>query len=313
MVRRAGSDREISRLLIRVDTLLAASPDLAKALHGIERAARSDAPILILGEPGTGRSTLARAIHAAGPRQGGPLVEVDTGSIPATLFESELFGHRAGAFTGAAQSSPGRVGLADGGTLVLDHVEELPLAAQPKLLRLLAERRYAPLGDRERDADVRFIALAGEDLSRRVERGAFRADLFYRLEVLAFRLPPLRKRPADLETIRAALLGDLAARFGREHLRLTERAAAWMQSHPWPGNLRQMRNVLERALITSDGPILDPPPPRGEEIPLPLCDIERDAIRRALAFSRGNQTRAAEILGISRKTLWEKRRRFDLP
>ncbi len=159
------------------DALFRASPALAAHLPAAERAAATDSPILILGEPGSGRSSVARAFHRASPRRVGPRVEVDPGAIPSTLFESELFGHRAGAFTGAETTAAGRVERAEGGTLVLDHVEEIPLAAQPKLLRLLAERRYAPLGGSERQADVRFIAIAADDLADPMAHGTFRQDL----------------------------------------------------------------------------------------------------------------------------------------
>ena len=290
-------------------------PVLSESLKGVERAAATDAPVLILGEAGTGRSTLARAIHDASPRSPGPLVEVDAGAIPSTLFESELFGYRAGAFTGAERASDGRVGRAETGTLVLDHVEELPLATQPKLLRLIAERRYAPLGDVERTADLRFLAIGSEDLPVRVARETFRPDLFYRLEVLAFLLPPLRERRRDLPAILDHLLADLAVRFGRPNLQLSPFARAWMLDHPWPGNLRQLRNVLERGLILAgDGPI-DPPPPEGtaELRPRPLLEMEKEMIRNALAYTRGHQGKAAELLGISRKALWEKRKRYGIP
>ena len=295
--------------------LLAEFPALAESLRGAERAAATSVPILILGEPGSGRSTLARALHGASPRAGGALIEVDPGSIPSTLFESEFFGYRAGAFTGAERASEGRVARAEKGTLVLDHVEELPLASQPKLLRLVAERRYAPLGGGEVEADVRFLALGAEDLPQRVAREAFRPDLFYRLEVLAFRLPPLRERRADLPAILDHLLADLGERFGHPRAELTPKARAWMLEHPWPGNLRQLRNVLERALILADGGAVDPPPPEGllEGRPRPLLEVEMEQIRHALAYTRGHQGRAAELLGISRKALWEKRKRYGIP
>ena len=295
--------------------LLRDFPVLAESLRGAERAAATEAPVLILGEAGSGRSTLARAFHGAGPRAAGPLVEVDPGAVPSTLFESELFGFRAGAFTGAEGGGEGRVSRAEGGTLLLDHVEELPLSVQPKLLRLLAERRYAPLGGPEVAADVRFLAIGAEDLPRRVAREAFRADLFYRLEVLAFQVPPLRERRGDLPAVLAALLADLGERFGRPDAALAPAARAWMLEHPWPGNLRQLRNVLERALILSgDGPI-DPPPVSGatEARPRPLLDVEKEQIRNALAYTRGHQGRAAGLRGISRKALWEKRKRYGIP
>ncbi len=297
------------------DALFRASPALAAHLPAAERAAATDSPILILGEPGSGRSSVARAFHRASRRRGGPLVEVDPGAIPSTLFESELFGYRAGAFTGAEGAAAGRVERAEGGTLVLDHVEEIPLAAQPKLLRLLAERRYAPLGGRERKADVRFVAIASGDLRERVAHGAFRQDLYYRLEVLAFRLPPLRRRLEDLPTVADHLLADLAERFARPVPRLSDRARAWMERYPWPGNLRQVRNVLERALIVAGAGDLDPGPlaGAGEPRPLPLREVERREILRALAYTRGHQGQAAELLGISRKALWQKRKRLGIP
>ena len=295
--------------------LLEDSPALAESLRGVERAAASEAPVLILGEPGSGRSTLARALHGASPRAAGPLIEVDPGSIPSTLFESEFFGYRAGAFTGAEQASAGRVARAEGGTLVLDHVEELPLSSQPKLLRLVAERRYAPLSGAETAADVRFVAIGSEDLPRRVARETFRPDLFYRLEVLAFRLPPLRERRADLPAILDHLLADLGERFGVRSPGLAERARAWILDHPWPGNLRQLRNTLERGMILAEGGPVDPPQPEGlmETRPRPLLEVEKEQIRNALAYTRGHQGKAAELLGISRKALWEKRRRYGIP
>jgi DNA-binding NtrC family response regulator len=295
--------------------LLQDSPALAESLRGVERAAASEAPVLILGEPGSGRSTLARALHGASPRAAGPLIEVDPGSIPSTLFESEFFGYRAGAFTGAEQAAEGRVARAEGGTLVLDHVEELPLPSQPKLLRLVAERRYAPLSGAETAADVRFVAIGSEDLPRRVARETFRPDLFYRLEVLAFRLPALRERRPDLPAILDHFLADLGERFGVRSPVLAERARAWILDHPWPGNLRQLRNTLERGMILAEGGPVDPPQPEGvmETRPRPLLEVEKEQIRNALAYTRGHQGRAAKLLGISRKALWEKRRRYGIP
>jgi two-component system response regulator HydG len=269
----------------------------------------------LLGEPGSGRSTLARAVHAASPRAAGPLVEVDPGAFPSALFESELFGYRPGAFTGAEREMEGRVARARGGSLLLDHVEELPLAAQPKLLRLLAERRYAPLGGPELPADVRFLAIAAADLPARAARGLFRADLFYRLEVLSYRVPPLRERRAELPALAEQLLADVAERLGRPRPSLAPAALDWMLAYTWPGNLRELRNVLERGLLLAHGKAVDPPRPEGRrgERPRPLLEVEEEEIRRALAYTRGHQGKAAALLGISRKSLWEKRKRFGIP
>lgn len=291
------------------------SPGLAPLLESAARAARTDAPVLVLGEAGTGRSALARAIHASSRRAHAPLVEVDPGALAPALVESELFGHRAGAFTGAERDRAGRLELAGGGSLLLDHVEEMPLGAQPKLLRVLAEGTFAPLGGEERRADVRFLAVAAEDLEERVSAGSFRRDLFHRLEVVAFRLPPLRRRRGDLPHLIEALVADLAERFGGEPRRLSAAARRWMAEHPWPGNLRELRNVLERAWIASDDERLDPPAPRGAPgaPPMSLAEVERRQIERALAYTRGHQGEAARLLGISRKTLWQKRRRHGLP
>lgn len=304
----------MSDALPALELLTQASPSLETLIERGRRAAASDASLLILGEAGTGRSVLARALHASSSRSDRPLVEVDPGSLPATLFESELFGYAPGAFTGAEQGRLGRVAQADGGSLLLDHVEETPLAAQPKLLRLLAEQRYAPLGGSDREADLRVMAIASEDLPRRVERGAFRSDLFYRLEVLTLRIPPLRERMSDLPTLARFFLEDLSSRFGRPAPELSATALEWMQAYRWPGNLRQLRNVLEREVVLSQHQSIDPQPPGGEgSRPSSLAEAERRQIVRVLAYVRGHQGRAAEILGISRKSLWEKRKRYGLP
>jgi transcriptional regulator with PAS, ATPase and Fis domain len=285
-----------------------------RALRGAERAAQSDSAILILGEPGTGRSSLARCLHEANEGRSGRLVEVDVGTIPSTLFESELFGYRAGAFSGATRDYQGRVARAAGGTLLLDHVEELPLPTQPKLLRLLAEGSYTPLGSRDVAADARIIAIASHELPERIRRGLFREDLFYRLDVLSFVLPPLRRRLEDLDTLVVEILDDLRLRYQRPELEMDPDALDWMRRYSWPGNLRQLKNVLERQLMLSATPRLRPESPgeTGGERPRRLRDAELEELRKALAYTRGHQGRAAALLGISRKSLWERRRRFGI-
>lgn len=290
------------------------TPSLEPMQDTARRAALSEAPILILGEPGTGRSTLARGLHAVSGRARGPLVEVDISAIPCTLFESELFGHRSGAFTGAQESSIGRVERARGGSLLLDHVEDIPQDAQAKLLRVIAERRFAPLGGEELEADVRFLGIGPEDLPERAEQGRFRQDLFYRLEVVTLRVPALRDRRSDLGPLLDFFLEDLQQRFGSDRLTVTPAARDWMDDYSWPGNLRELRNVLERSLITQGSGPLDPPcPDRQAGRPETLEEMERRQILRALAYTRGHQGKAANLLGISRKTLWEKRRRYQIP
>ena len=298
-----------------MESFFASLPASLGAASSLRQVAASSSPVLILGEAGTGRSVFARLLHRTGPRAAAPLVELDPAAIPSSLLESDLFGFRAGAFTGAERSQAGRVARAEGGTLVLDHVEELPLASQPKLLRLLAEHRYTPLGGAETQANVRFVAIGAHDLAARVERGVFRSDLYFRLEVLTFVLPPLRERTGELPSLLAALLADLGDRFARPGLELSPRAQNWMPHYSWPGNLRQLKNVLERAMLIADGSLLDPPPPDevGLAAPPTLAEAERIAILAALAASRGHQGQAAAFLGISRKGLWEKRKRFGIP
>lgn len=283
-------------------------------MKGAARAARTDSAILILGEPGSGRTSLARALHAASPRRRQPLVDVDVGTIPSSLFESELFGYRAGAFSGAGRDHEGRVSRARGGTLLLDHIEELPLETQPKLLRLVAEDTFAPLGGRDAFADARIVAIASMELRERVRRGLFREDLFYRLDVLSFTLPALRDRLATLEALVEDILQDLRQRYQRPDLEVDPEAMEWMKGYAWPGNLRQLRNVLERQLVLSDDGRLRPPAPAESEVgrPRPLVDVEIEQVRKALAYTRGHQGRAAELLGISRKGLWEKRKRYGI-
>ncbi|REJ79833.1 MAG: sigma-54-dependent Fis family transcriptional regulator [Acidobacteria bacterium] len=289
---------------------------LSHLADDLARAARSPAPLLLIGSAGSGRTWLARRLHEQSPRAGGPLVEVDPLLVPSALFDSELFGHRRGAFTGAVEDRKGRVALAEGGSLLVDRLEELPSEVQVKLLRLIAEGEYTPLGGRQRRADVRFLAAASPQLHDRVRRGLFRRDLLYRLEVLVFELPELGARALDWERLARALLAEAGERLGLEVPETRSDTLRSLGARAWPGNLTQLRSVLDRALLQHEGPgpLRLPLGERHEEPrPRSLRQAEHEAILRALAYARGNQTQAAEILGISRKSLWERRKRLGIP
>lgn len=313
----------------------------------IARIARTEVTVLLTGETGTGKSTAARAIHAGSPRGEGPFRVVNCPGIPETLFESELFGHERGAFTGAVARRAGLMASADGGTLLLDEIGELPPGQQAKLLMALEERRIRPVGgERERVVDVRVIAATVRDLSSEVREGRFRADLFHRIAVLQLRLPALRERPEDIPALAEHHLAQLKRRHGRDVPALAPDALRYLQGLPWWGNVRELVHRLEAALVLSEGrrlgvaelrdavpagqcdPIPPSPVPQGEaERPLPPPDpgpggarysfygddaAERDRIQAALRRARGNRTHAARALGMSRGTLRQRIRKYGL-
>ena len=312
--------------------ILAASPALAEPLAGIERAAATDSPPVDHRRAGD-RALRPSPAPSTGRARAAPVrwwSWIPARFPPASSRASCSAGWPAPspAPTAPAPDGWGRPPAARSSSTTSRSCRS---AAQPKLLRLVAERRYAPLGGVEATADVRFLAIGADDLPRRIESGAFRLDLYHRLSVFAFRLPPLRDRRDELPAIAARLLADLGERFGRPAPELAPEALAWMRDYPWPGNLTELRNVLERALILgpteprrgrpgrgggSSGPLrLAPPRPAGMggERPRPLAEVERQEIRRALAYTRGHQGRAAELLGLSRKGLWQKRKRHGIP
>ncbi len=297
-----------------------------RALVGeIRRFAGADANVLVAGETGVGKDMVARALHMTGPRRNEPFVQVDCPSLPATLLESELFGHERGAFTDATTARPGRFEVAGSGTVYLDRVNELPLEIQPKLLRLVEEKRGERLGSNVAfEVRARIIASADINIEDRVRDGSFRRDLYHRLNVLPLRVPPLRDRRSDILPLARTFLREAAVRRGRSAPVLTRGAAAALQAHGWPGNVRELRHVLERAVLATDGDpidvgdlpleVLDPQAAFGPgEVSRPTLEgIERQYIEFVLREVRGHQTRAAAILGISRKSLWEKRKRYGL-
>ncbi len=235
------------------------SPGMQAVLRQARQAATSDARILLRGESGTGKGVVARAIHQWSARRDRPFVVVPAPALPAELLESELFGHARGAFTGATHGSTGRVALAEGGTLLLDEIGDLPLALQPKLLRFIQDREYERVGDPvPRKADVRILAATNRDLEQCVREGRFREDLFYRLNVLGLEIPPLRERRQDVRQLAERFLGFFGRQYHRPGLRLTADAHALLLDYPWPGNVRELRNAVERATMLAEGPEIGP-------------------------------------------------------
>jgi DNA-binding NtrC family response regulator len=295
--------------------LVGRSPAMEHVRELVRTAARTEAHVLIEGETGTGKEVVARAVHALGGRAAGPFVPVNCAAVPETLAESEFFGHARGAFTGAIQERPGVLQLADRGTLFLDEVEDLPLALQAKLLRVVQDREVKPLGaSAVRRVDVRIVAASNRDLWRMVEAGEFRRDLYYRLRVLGIQLPPLRQRREDLPV----LIEHFIARFNRAHgTRFASPPAATLRpllEHPWPGNVRELENVLESLLVLASASGADPAELLGRpDVPAAgLVVDERTRILRVLDEHRWNRQRAATALGISRVTLWRRMERHGI-
>ena len=295
------------------------SPAMQKTLDLAFKAADSEATVLLLGESGTGKSVLARAMHQRSPRRGGAFVTVSCPSLSRELLESDLFGHVKGAFTGAHADTQGKVATADGGTLFLDEIGELPLEVQAKLLRLLQEREYERVGEtRPRRANVRVISATNRDLSQAVAEGKFREDLFYRLNVIAMHLPPLRERAADIETIARTLLPLFAGHSGKSVQGFSPAALDALRQYAWPGNLRELRNVIERAVIlcgceTIETDDLSDKIEASSEIrlggKLTLEEVKAEHVRRVIADSRTLEE-AATVLGIDPATLYRQRKKL---
>ncbi len=302
--------------------LLGMSKVMVELRELIARVARSQAPVHIAGESGTGKELVARLIHDSGPRADGPFVAINCGAIPAELMESELFGHKRGSFTGAVADKQGLVQAAEGGTLLLDEVADLPLHMQVKLLRLIQEKTLRPVGEsREVAVDARILSATHKDLAALVAAGGFREDLYYRINVIEIKVPPLRERREDIGELTDAVLTRLARRSGVAVPTLDAAAARLLAAYHYPGNVRELENILERALaLCTNGRITEAdiavrpgtPAPTPSPLPSPAGDgaldaqvehIERDAIVKALAQTRYNKTAAAKALGISFRAL----------
>jgi two-component system nitrogen regulation response regulator GlnG len=322
------------------DTLIGRSPAMVEVFKEIGRVAKTEMTVLLMGESGTGKELVARAIHSNSGRARGPFITVNMAAIPKDLIESELYGHEKGSFTGAVEKRPGKFELATGGTLFLDEIGEMPIELQAKLLRVLQEREVDRVGgNRPLPVDVRIVAATNADLSRSVEEGRFRRDLYYRLAVVPIRLPPLRERDGDV----VLLARHYVARYGQQlkgrAVTLAREAEPLLASHPWPGNVRELQNVIQRALLKLNGhrvgpsdlsgllpaaaaaerglgavveSVLDGAEPEQGRYRAALEALEAPLIAAALARTNGNQLRAAELLGMNRNTLRERIRALGL-
>jgi len=315
------------------------SPRVCEIRRLIEKLGRTSSPVLLLGDTGTGKEVVARAIHGVSPQ--GRFVPIDCSALVVTLMESELFGHAKGAFTGAVANKPGLLELADGGTAFFDEIGELPLRLQVKLLRVIQDKEIRPVGSlARRKTNFRIIAATNRDLAKEVERGQFRGDLYYRLNVVTLRLPPLRERREDIPT----LVEQFLARLGGRH-RLSPEVLDALLAYDWPGNVRELENCIERMGAINSGPVLhvaDLPtglqnslhaaqaellarpavltrapaahvaPAPSPPAVVPLAQTERQAILQALEFTQGDRQQAAHLLGIGRTTLYRKLKRYKL-
>ncbi len=308
-----------------VGELVSRSPTMQKVFEVIPAVAASPSTVLILGETGTGKEVVARTIHALSPRRQGPFLAVNCSALPDTLLESELFGYKAGAFTGATRDKPGRFALAKGGTLFLDEIGDVSPALQVKLLRVLQERKYEPLGStRTETADARIIVATNRDLAKQVKQGQFREDLYYRVNVVRLELPPLRKRKEDLPILVEQFVAHFNALQKKSVQGITSEALSLLMAHDWPGNIRELENVVERAFILCA---------RGSigiaHLPEELTEryakgkaqsgmrsardlVEAQAIRKALERNGNSRLAAARELGIHKSTLFRKMRRYGI-
>lgn len=317
-------------------TTLLADPAMVRLYELLRRLARSVLPVLIIGETGTGKENAASAVHHFSPRRSGPLVSINCAAIPENLFESELFGHVRGAFSGATADKPGRLESASGGTVFLDEVGELPLPAQAKLLRALESGMVTPVGSvRERKLDCRLVAATNRELEAETRLGRFREDLFFRLAAATVTLPPLRERPAEIPLLAQRFLDDACRKLRRSPLGISESTRALLLGHPFPGNVRELRNLMDycAATVTEEQiapghlpgrfvgqpepartkPALEPAsPPTFRSLADEVSELEQRRMREALEVTRGNQKRAAQLIGMPLRTFVSKLKQYGL-
>jgi two-component system response regulator HydG len=312
------------------EQIIGVSDAMKRVLHLVERIGPTESTVLITGESGTGKEKVARFVHLQSKRARDPFVAVNSGAIPETLLESELFGHTRGAFTDARKEKKGLFEMADQGTIFLDEIAEMPLSFQVRLLRVLQDGQIRPVGSESTiQVDVRVIAATNKDLREEMEHGRFRDDLFYRLNVFRIHLPTLRDRKEDIPFLARFFLKNFADRYNRTVGGFSDQTWGYLTNYDWPGNVRELENSIEHAVIVADGPLIAPRdlpleiverglPRLGEgqddSIPdgLTLEEVEARYIRRAIRHQKGSLTETARSLGISRTTLWRKMRRYGI-
>ncbi len=342
VIAKAAKTHESAQKWIKPDggkgrhAIIGASPQMAEIFKIIEKVADTPSTVLITGESGTGKELIATALHEGSSRRDKPLIKINCAAIPKDLMESELFGYERGAFTGAVTSKPGRFELADGGTLFLDEIAEIPVEMQVKLLRALQESEFERVGGiKTVRVDVRLIAATNRDLKAEIEAGRFRKDLYYRLNVVPIVLPPLRERKSDIPMLAQHFIDKYNRKLNKKIEGISDDALALLQAYPWPGNIRELENLMERVLLFADGPQIttrdlpepvksgsvpaddkkDVPPAEGslkDIVRQKSAELEKDLIQKALAETGGNVTRAAKLLQISRKSLQTKMKEFGL-
>ena len=305
------------------EMIIGRSPAMIRVARLIKKVAPSDSTVLIQGETGVGKELVARTLHRLSRRSEKPFVTVDCGALVETLFESELFGHVKGSFTGATETTRGKFELARGGTIFLDEISNITINMQARLLRVIQEREIAKIGSAERiRIDVRITAATNKNLTEEIEKGNFREDLFYRLNVVPIRLPPLRERREDIPLLAEHFLKTFVDKGRGAGPKFSDEAIRFLEGHEWPGNVRELRNAVERAVVTCEGAAIGPkdlsfgsvasPGGNGHHEMGALAEREKDEIEKALDLFEGHKTRAAEYLGINRKTLREKIRKYGI-